>query len=373
MALPPINLASPLVAHQPIHLSEPADVSDSWGGSGRGGGGGAGNGGFEGMGFDTSELQHALMRSRQQAGACGGLRRATSAPHSMDSLGWEPAPLSQVQPSTSPMSVRNSSYLPPTGGPMRRVGTSLGLRRSSSFFWTPAAHHDFERAIDCLSSRGGEVTAVNILAEMSHSHSADLKLSDVDKHLRKKMLMHRRVLQQLGTAPDRTGLGSGTACDGAAAASSAASAAASFGAGMAGMAEDGTRGTRMGLRSPMGVRPGGSLGLPPAMAAVAEEPTCLTTNSSTSSDLVGALVTSAGAVLPQAHAPPLQTPAGAGRPPPPSQAQQPSLPHSSPAAAAAHAISESLTQQFQTQRLQHMQLTAAREAMVGNETPAQQA
>ena len=71
---------------------------------------------------------------------------------------------------------------------MRRAASSLALRRSSSFFWTPSAHQDFERAISALVARG-EVTAMAIMGEMNH-HSPDLKLSDVDKHLRKKALLH---------------------------------------------------------------------------------------------------------------------------------------------------------------------------------------
>ena len=94
---------------------------------------------------------------------------------------------------------------------MRRAASSLALRRSSSFFWTPSAHQDFERAINALAARGEEVTAMAIMGEMNH-HSPDLKLSDVDKHLRKKALLQRRVLQQLdhrssGESPAPNGLG----------------------------------------------------------------------------------------------------------------------------------------------------------------------
>lgn len=187
--LPPINPSSPLLALQPTTSSASAvpDISD---------------GAVGGFNFDTSELQHALMRSRQQAGGGGGLRRATSAPHSMDVLGLEPA---QQQQQQQPVS-GGAAYLPPSGGPMRRVASSLGMRRSSSFFWTPAAHHDFERATNALAARGVEVTAAAIMGEMRHHTGGgfganELKLADVDKHLRKKQLVQRRVLQQLSDRP----------------------------------------------------------------------------------------------------------------------------------------------------------------------------
>ena len=278
------------------------------------------------LSFDTFELQHALLRSRQQAGACGGLRRATSAPHSMDALGWEPSlPQKQAQQS-------QQNYLAPTGGPMRRVGSSLGLRRSSSFFWTPAAHHDFERAINMLSSRGAEVSASNILGEMSHALTVDLKLADVDKHLRKKMLVQRRVLQQLTDRPGNSPTvsvhapgspGSPTASP--------------------------ERSTRMEMSAPSGggglplrtmAAPGLSRGPSSSMAAVAEEPT-------------GPLALGAGAEGSSAAA-------GAGA------ASDPS------AAAAAQAFSDSLSQQLQAQRMQHLQLAAVREAMVAGESQISQ-
>ena len=85
--------------------------------------------------------------------------------------------------------------LPPSGGPMRRVASSLGMRRSSSFFWTPAAHLDFEKAIGALTARGADITPSNIMQLMTH-HS-DLKMTDIDRHLKKKQLVQRRILQQL--------------------------------------------------------------------------------------------------------------------------------------------------------------------------------
>jgi len=136
--------------------------------------------------FDTADLQLALTRSRQQAGVAGGLRRATSAPHSMDVLGQEP----------------QASYLKPSGGPMRRVSSSLGMRRSSSFFWTPTAHGEFERALIALSTRGADITAAAIMSEMgSRPELMELKWADVDKHLKKKMMVQSRVLQQLSERP----------------------------------------------------------------------------------------------------------------------------------------------------------------------------
>ena len=68
-------------------------------------------------------------------------------------------------------------------GPMRRVASSLGMRRSNSFLWTPAAHHDFERAIGFLSARGVEISATAIAHLMRQRH-AELKEGDVEKHLR---------------------------------------------------------------------------------------------------------------------------------------------------------------------------------------------
>lgn len=186
-----------------------------------------------GFSFDTFELQHALLRSRQQAGACGGLRRATSAPHSMDMLGMEPSASS----AGAGAAAAAGRYLPPSGGPMRRVASSLGMRRSASFFWTPSAHHDFERAIHALASRGAEITATAIMDLMGARHAADLKLADVEKHLRKKVLVQRRVLQQLQDRPN----------DAAAAASS---------------------GVSLRVALPAAVAPQQA----PAMAAVAEEP-----------------------------------------------------------------------------------------------------
>lgn len=159
---PPINASSSLMAVQP--LQQQLDVSMTQPAS-----------------FDIQNLQIALVRS-QQASAPTGLRRATSAPHSMDSLG---------QP--------EQEYMPPSGGPMRRVASSLGMRRSSSFFWTPAAHHDFEHAIGTLNARGSEISPAAIMQLMGH-HS-ELKMTDIDRHLKKKQLVQRRVLQQLNTTP----------------------------------------------------------------------------------------------------------------------------------------------------------------------------
>ena len=65
---------------------------------------------------------------------------------------------------------------------MRRVQSSLGMRRSSSFFWTPAAHHEFERALSTLNARGAEVSAASIMTLMG-LHS-DLKMNDIERHLK---------------------------------------------------------------------------------------------------------------------------------------------------------------------------------------------
>lgn len=179
--LPPVNLSSPLCAVQPNETSA-ASHSEP----------------IEPPNFGTADLQHALMRSQQCNPSAGGLRRATSAPHSMNVLGEE---------GTGARPQQNPNYQAPSGGPMRRVASSLGMRRSSSFFWTPSAHRDFERAINTLSARGAEPTAAMILGEMSPLQTADLKLEDVDKHLRKRLLVQRRVLQQLGDPPSQSPTG----------------------------------------------------------------------------------------------------------------------------------------------------------------------
>ena len=61
---------------------------------------------------------------------------------------------------------------------MRRVQSSLGMRRSSSFFWTPAAHHEFERALSTLNARGAEVSAASIMmTHLSSSNSLKMLIS----------------------------------------------------------------------------------------------------------------------------------------------------------------------------------------------------
>jgi len=270
--LPPVNAASPLLAtgKRPCEdsgLSQPESQLPP-----------------PAFTFDTSELQLALTRSRQQTGSGGGLRRATSAPHSMDTFGQEP----------SSGGGGGSSYLTPSGGPMRRISSSLGMRRSSSFFWTPAAHHDFERAVATLTARGADCSAANIHTEMAAR--ADLQLSDVDKHLRKRSLVQRGVLQSLIDRPPLQ-----AAADNAAAASHAPNA---------------TANAAPASTNPFAARAGGGLhsspsSMRPSMAAVAEEE-----------------------------------------------------PVSAAAVAAAAALSEGLAHQFSTQKLQHMQLAAAREALL---------
>lgn len=162
MPPPPINQSSSLMAVQPRAIAGETDISMA-----------------QPATFDIQNLQLALTRS-QQTSSSTGLRRAVSAPHSIDSL-------AQPEP----------EYLPPSGGPMRRVQSSLGMRRSSSFFWTPAAHQEFERALNTLNARGAEVSAASIMTLMG-LHS-DLKMSDIERHLKKKLLVQRRVLAQLNT------------------------------------------------------------------------------------------------------------------------------------------------------------------------------
>ena len=195
MGLPPVNASSSLLAPQPPQLPSTADdgfMTDAPMGP-------AGSCAAPSVAFDTFDLHLALTRSRQASpGSNGGLRRAVSAPHSMDQLGHEAMPGSE-----NVGGAFSSSYMAPSGGPMRRVSSSLGMRRSSSFFWTPAAHRDFERALAALAARGVEAPgAIEIIGEMGPLwRGSDLKLADVDKHLKKKLLVQRRVLQTLSDRP----------------------------------------------------------------------------------------------------------------------------------------------------------------------------
>ena len=75
------------------------------------------------------------------------------------------------------------------------------VRRSSSFFWTPTAHLDFEKAIGALTARGAEVTPGNIMQLMTH-HS-DLKMTDIDRHLKKKQLVQRRRQEAFSARENR--------------------------------------------------------------------------------------------------------------------------------------------------------------------------
>ena len=100
------------------------------------------------------------------------MRRTCSAPHSMDALGVP-------------------DVLAPSGGPMRRVASSVGMRRSNSFFWTPAAHHEFEAACEELARSGIVPTAPAILHAMGAR--PDLKIADIDKHLKVSTRTPRRA------------------------------------------------------------------------------------------------------------------------------------------------------------------------------------
>ena len=144
---------------------------------------------------------------------------------------------------------------------------------------------------------------------MSGAHTSQLKLSDVDKHLQKKMLVHRRVLQHLNDAG---------------APANAPTAA----------AEPGSPTTPSSPVSPlsaqhavnMQIRTMAVAGLarqPSAstLASLAEEPTGLT---------AGGTAPAAPALSPEALS----------------------------------AVAEGLASQFQAQRMQHLQLAAAREALV---------
>jgi len=135
--------------------------------------------------FDVCELSLALSRSQQQSSSASGLRRTVSAPQALDSL--------------ANIAGDEREYLPPSGGPLRRVASSLSMRRSASFCWSPAAQHEFERAVASLNARHIEVSAVAVLRMMRHH--PDLKLADVEKHMSRKRLVHNKLLLQLDRAP----------------------------------------------------------------------------------------------------------------------------------------------------------------------------
>jgi len=135
--------------------------------------------------FETDSLQHALKKTQQMSpGAGGGMRRTVSAPQALDSLGTVDEDNEAATGSSAP-----------SGGPLRRVSSSL-LRRSA-FSWSSSAHFDFERAVASLTARQLEASPMAILRLMRH-HSG-LKLADVEKHLVKRRLS--RLMQNYGQPP----------------------------------------------------------------------------------------------------------------------------------------------------------------------------
>ena len=162
--LPPVAASSSLIAPMPMVESRDIDADGGDGG---------------GVSFGTQDLAMALTRS-QQHNNVGGMRRTCSAPHSMDALGVP-------------------DVLAPSGGPMRRVASSVGMRRSNSFFWTPAAHHEFEAACEELARSGIVPTAPAILHAMAAR--PDLKIADIDKHLKVSTRTPRRARKDPPSAP----------------------------------------------------------------------------------------------------------------------------------------------------------------------------
>ena len=162
--LPPVAASSSLIAPMPMVESRDIDADGGDGG---------------GVSFGTQDLAMALTRS-QQHNNVGGMRRTCSAPHSMDALGVP-------------------DVLAPSGGPMRRVASSVGMRRSNSFFWTPAAHHEFEAACEELARSGIVPTAPAILHAMAAR--PDLKIADIDKHLKVRTRTPRRARNDPPSAP----------------------------------------------------------------------------------------------------------------------------------------------------------------------------
>ena len=162
--LPPVAASSSLIAPMPMVESRDIDADGGDGG---------------GVSFGTQDLAMALTRS-QQHNNVGGMRRTCSAPHSMDALGVP-------------------DVLAPSGGPMRRVASSVGMRRSNSFFWTPAAHHEFEAACEELARSGIVPTAPAILHAMAAR--PDLKIADIDKHLKVSTRTPRAARNDPPSAP----------------------------------------------------------------------------------------------------------------------------------------------------------------------------
>ena len=162
--LPPVAASSSLIAPMPMVESRDIDADGGDGG---------------GVSFGTQDLAMALTRS-QQHNNVGGMRRTCSAPHSMDALGVP-------------------DVLAPSGGPMRRVASSVGMRRSNSFFWTPAAHHEFEAACEELARSGIVPTAPAILHAMAAR--PDLKIADIDKHLKVSTRTPRRARNAPPSSP----------------------------------------------------------------------------------------------------------------------------------------------------------------------------
>jgi len=174
--LPPINHASSLVARTSQDEDELQRDTTS----------------IEPSPDNMSFAALSLKRSQE---AVSGMKRAMSAPHSMDLLGLESHQhqrLRQHQADAQQL----TEYLPPSGGPMRRVATSLGMRRSSSFFWAKSAHRDFERAVDELNARGVEPTAPAVHSIMKVLHN-DLTIADIEKHSKKKALVERHIMKHL--------------------------------------------------------------------------------------------------------------------------------------------------------------------------------
>lgn len=152
---------------------------------------------------------------------------------------------------------------------MRRIASSLGMRRASSFFWTIRAHDDFEAALSSLAARGIEPTAGLVLAQMGPDWP-ELKPSDVEKHMRKRSLVQRQIMQTL-----REGAGPAGGAAGAVGAAGAAAGSSGGGVGAGGSGGVGVGGGGVGGNTPpsawRGALPSSPRGAGGGMTAIEED------------------------------------------------------------------------------------------------------
>jgi len=184
--LPPVNYNSSLVADHgrpPSALLEAAVAQDS----------SAFNFGRLAAELNPPNVSAASIRS-------ASMRKISSAPVALNTLGGiRGGPPSSTGGSRS-------------GGPMRRVATSINLpaRRSNAFMWTMEMHRDFENAVQTLVSRGrdvAEITAAEVIALMKYSGAEGLTELSIQRHLEKRMSLQQKLTSFLPppaeTRPDK--------------------------------------------------------------------------------------------------------------------------------------------------------------------------